>query len=65
MKDLLTGKTVAARPRDWLDIEAIIIKQSKLDWEYILQTINGLDAYEDISGRIEKLNSLKSEYYQR
>lgn len=58
-------KTVAARQRDWLDVEGVIIKQSNLDWNYILTTVNSLDAYEEISGRLENLLSLKSRFYQR
>ncbi len=63
--DLVIMKTVAARTRDWLDIEAVIIKQSNLDWNYILNTIQSLDAYEDVSVRIERLLSLKSAFYQK
>ncbi len=63
--DLVIMKTVAARPRDWLDIESVIIRQNGLDWTYILSTIESLDAYEDISTRLEKLNSLKSQFYQK
>lgn len=63
--DLVIMKTVAARPRDWLDIEAVIIKQTNLDWDYIIDTIQSLDAYEDISARRENLLSFKSRYYQK
>lgn len=62
--DLIIMKTVAARPRDWLDVESVIIRQDTLDWEYILSTLAGLDAYEDMSTRLEKLKSLKSQFYQ-
>ena len=58
-------KTIAARPRDWLDIEAVIIKQANLDWDYILNTIQSLDAYEDVAARISRLEDLKSTFYQK
>jgi hypothetical protein len=36
-EDLIVMKAFAARPRDWLDIEGIIIRQTgKLDWTYIV-----------------------------
>jgi hypothetical protein len=36
-------KSFAARPRDWLDVEGIIIKQTgKLDWAYILSQLTPL-----------------------
>lgn len=63
--DLIIMKTVAARPRDWLDIESVIIRQNGLDWDYILSTIQSLDAYEDVSNRLENLNSLKFQFYQQ
>ena len=58
-------KTIAARPRDWLDVESVIIRQSALDWDYITVTLKSLDAYEDTSVRRENLQSLKSRFYQK
>jgi hypothetical protein len=63
--DLLIMKTIAARPRDWIDVESVIIRQKQLDWAYIISTIEGLDAYEDVGARLENLNSLKSQFYQK
>jgi hypothetical protein len=60
--DLVIMKTVAARSRDWNDIESVIIKQDELDWQYILETIQSLSAYEDMSGRIETLLSLRTRF---
>ncbi len=41
--DLIIMKAIAARPRDWLDIEGLIIKQTgKLDWERILAHVSPL-----------------------
>jgi hypothetical protein len=35
-EDLIVMKAFASRPKDWLDIEGIIIRQTgKLDWAYI------------------------------
>jgi hypothetical protein len=36
-------KAFAARPKDWLDIEGIIIRQTgKLDWSYIQRQLRPL-----------------------
>jgi len=63
--DLLIMKTIAARPRDWLDIESVIIRQKQLDWTYIISTIQGLDAYENIDARLANLDSLRAQFYQK
>lgn len=63
--DLIILKTVAARPRDWIDVESVIIKQSLLDWEYIEQSLRNLDAYEDMTERLDKLSSLKASFYRK
>jgi hypothetical protein len=34
-EDLVIHKAFAARPKDWLDIEGILLRQSVLDWRYI------------------------------
>ncbi|MFM8706803.1 MAG: hypothetical protein ACKOHK_01575 [Planctomycetia bacterium] len=48
-EDLLVMKAFAARPKDWIDVEGIVIRQSgRLDWTYIL-------------GQLEPLVELKGE----
>lgn len=35
-EDLIVLKAFAARPKDWIDVEGVIIRQSgKLDWDYV------------------------------
>jgi len=34
-EDLIVHKAFAARGKDWIDIEGVILRQKKLDWEYI------------------------------
>lgn len=63
--DLVIMKTVAARPRDWIDVESVIIRQNSLDWDYIFVTLQGLSDYEDLSAKLENLSSLKSQFYQK
>ncbi len=42
-EDLIVMKAFASRPRDWLDVEGIIVRQSgKLDWAYIDQQLRPL-----------------------
>ena len=61
--DLIIFKTVAARPRDWIDVESVIIRQNTLDWDYIEETLTGLDAYEDMSLRLASLRGLKDRFF--
>lgn len=63
--DLVIMKTVAARPRDWIDVESVIIRQNCLDWAYILSTLHNLSEYQDLSAEIENLTSLRSQFYQK
>lgn len=62
-EDLLIAKTVAARPRDWIDVESVIIRQSKIDWRYVFESLDDLLQYEDIRLEIQRLRDLKAEFY--
>ena len=57
-EDLIVMKAFAARTRDWLDVEGIIIRQTgKLDWTYIrrqLQPLVELKEAPDITEELEK-----------
>jgi hypothetical protein len=33
-EDLLVMKSFAARPRDWSDVESIVLRQRRLDWDH-------------------------------
>ncbi|MBM3891755.1 MAG: nucleotidyl transferase AbiEii/AbiGii toxin family protein [Verrucomicrobia bacterium] len=42
-EDLIVMKAFAARPKDWLDVEGVIIRQTgKLDWTYIRRHLKPL-----------------------
>ena len=57
-EDLMVMKAFAARPKDWLDIEGIIIRQTgHLDWTYILQQLKPLV---ELKGAPEILVELKN-----
>jgi hypothetical protein len=57
-EDLVVMKAFAARPKDWLDVEGIIIRQSgKLDWDYIrrqLQPLAELKGSPEIMDQLER-----------
>ena len=56
-EDLIVMKAFAARPRDWLDIEGIIIRQTgKLDWAYI---VTQLEPLVELKGEPEILELLE------
>lgn len=57
--DLIILKTAAGRSRDWFDIESVIIKQPKLDWDYIDQSLEPLRDYDDIVPKITQLYSFR------
>jgi hypothetical protein len=63
-EDLLIMKTIAGRPKDWLDVESVIIKQSNLDWDYVDSSLRELDLFPDIEDHIEKLHGLKQTFYR-
>ena len=42
-EDLIVFKAFAARPKDWIDIEGIVIRQGdRLDWELIQRYLSPL-----------------------
>lgn len=64
-EDLIVFKSLAARPQDWIDVEAVIIKQSVLEWEYIESAIAEVSVYDDIAEKLYRLHLLKDEFYQK
>jgi hypothetical protein len=56
-EDLIVMKAFAARPKDWIDIEGIIIRQARqLDWRHIW---NHLSPLAELKGAPEILNELE------
>jgi hypothetical protein len=57
-EDLVVFKAFAARPKDWMDIEGILIRQTgKLDWDYIrkqLKPLTELKEAPEIMRQLEK-----------
>ena len=67
-EDLIVLKTAAWRPQDIFDLEGVLIKQNKLDWNYIEQQLAQIDDYNFDVGFREKVSglfALKEKYYQK
>lgn len=65
--DLVIMKTLAGRSRDWPDIEAVLIKQRNLDWEYIDASIEALSEYryeDDLPEKRDHLRKLRDLHYR-
>lgn len=60
-EDLIVFKAFADRPKDWLDVEGVIIRKSgALDWPYILTQLAPLAELKEapeIVGRLERLRA--------
>jgi predicted nucleotidyltransferase len=64
-EDLIILKTMAARGRDWFDIESVIIRQAALDWDYIVPTLQSVTDNDELPAKIGKLKELKTRFYQK
>lgn len=64
-EDLIIMKTTAARARDWIDIESVIIRQKVLDWDYIIDTLERVTDDDELPPKIDNLKELKSRFYQK
>jgi hypothetical protein len=57
-EDLIVLKAFASRPRDWIDVEGIIVRQAgKLDWAYVdreLRPLAELKEAPEILSELEK-----------
>jgi hypothetical protein len=55
-EDLIIFKAFASRPKDWLDVEGIIVRQTgKLDWGYIRKQIQPLAELKDAPEILDEL----------
>ncbi|MBI3298839.1 MAG: nucleotidyl transferase AbiEii/AbiGii toxin family protein [Elusimicrobia bacterium] len=61
-EDLVVLKAFAARPRDWLDIEGVIVRQSgKLDWPYIMSQLQPLAELKEAPEIVTELQRRRAE----
>ena len=57
-EDLIVLKAFADRPKDWLDIEGILIRQSdQLDWPYVRTQLAPLAELKEAPELVDKLES--------
>ena len=60
-EDLIVTKSFADRPKDWLDIESILIRQPDLDWEYIFEQLTPIVELKEAPEILIRLERLKSQ----
>lgn len=59
-EDLIVMKAFANRPRDWLDVEGIIIRQNtKLDWEYTIRQLIPLCEAKEEPEIVDRLSKMR------
>jgi hypothetical protein len=62
-EDLIVLKAFAARTKDWLDVEGVIIRQTgKLDWSYIRRQLQPLAELKDAPEIMEELERRRVEF---
>ena len=61
-EDLIVMKAFASRPRDWIDVEGIIVRQTgKLDWTYIDQQLRPLAELKEAPEILSELEKKRHE----
>ena len=64
-EDLIVLKAFAARPKDWLDVEGVIIRQTgKLDWTYISRQLQPLVELKEAPEIMDELQRRRVEFEQ-
>lgn len=62
-EDLVILKAVASRPKDWIDIEGIIIRQKGyLDRDYIIKNLNPFCEVKEDARMLVKLRNILNKY---
>lgn len=63
-EDLIIMKSFAARPKDWLDVESILIRQTGLDWDHIFRQLRPLAELKEMPEIEDRLLRLKQQFYE-
>lgn len=64
-EDLIVLKAFAARTKDWLDVEGIIVRQTgRLDWDYVRRQLAPLAALKEEPELLEELERRRDEFQQ-
>jgi hypothetical protein len=59
-EDLVVFKAFADRPKDWVDVEGIIVRQSAvMDWNYVKTQLAPLAELKDAPELVDKLEQLR------
>ncbi len=59
-EDLIVFKAFADRPKDWVDVEGILIRQSStLDWTYVRTQLEPLSELKEAPELVEKLEQFR------
>lgn len=58
-EDLIVLKAFADRPRDWSDVEGIVVRQTDLDWPYIDRQLRPLAEVKESPHILERLRRLR------
>lgn len=59
-EDLIVMKAFAARPKDWLDVEGVLVRQAgRLDWNYVETQLQPLVELKGEPEILERLQSLR------
>jgi hypothetical protein len=62
-EDLVVMKAFAARAKDWIDVEGIIIRQTgKLDWSYVRQQLEPLAELKEAPEILDELERRRLEF---
>jgi hypothetical protein len=59
-EDLIVLKAFADRPRDWQDIQGIIVRQDSLDWTYIETQLQPLAEVKEAPHILDRLMQLRN-----
>ena len=60
-EDLVILKAFAGRPRDWIDIESVLVRQGRsLDWRQILGELKPLLELRETPENLDRLQQLRS-----
>jgi hypothetical protein len=60
-EDLIVLKAFADRPKDWIDIEGVVIRHSpELDWPYVIDHLAPLAELKEAPGLVGRLEQLRA-----
>ena len=60
-EDLIVMKAFASRPQDWIDVEAIVVRQHRtLDWGTVFDELEPLIALREMPEVLERLRALRN-----